>query len=54
MQSLEISCGGEYINVDPSNTLCQKHLQAYDKVDTLSLQTLYLPHSILLLLLSKV
>ncbi|XP_024922908.1 serine carboxypeptidase-like 1 [Ziziphus jujuba] len=30
-KSLEKSCGGEYINVKPSNTECQKHLQAYDK-----------------------
>ncbi|KAF3446535.1 hypothetical protein FNV43_RR11715 [Rhamnella rubrinervis] len=28
---LETSCAGEYINVDPNNAECKKHLQAYDK-----------------------
>ncbi|KAL0736240.1 hypothetical protein Bca4012_012450 [Brassica carinata] len=29
-ESLEKSCGGKHINVDPSNTKCLKDLQAYD------------------------
>lgn len=32
MQSLEKSCGGIHINLDPSNEKCLNDLQAYDNV----------------------
>lgn len=32
VQSLKKNCGGEYVNIDPSNTKCLKDMQAYEKV----------------------
>ncbi|CAN1274569.1 Serine carboxypeptidase-like 18 [Linum perenne] len=31
LQSLKSSCGGEYFDVDPSNTECLKHVEDFDK-----------------------
>ena len=31
MQSLKVSCKGEYEIIDPSNAMCSKNMQAYNE-----------------------
>ena len=54
LQSLEKSCGGNYMDVHPSNAKCVKDLQAYKNVkiiiQTLLEYLLYLPQTNLSLL----